>query len=67
MMGNFPGLTDTRWDMIVSAIGASVISFMGWRYLKRKRTFFVRDWIRKLIQRNPSLLEKQGSATWMRI
>lgn len=55
MMGDPSGLTDTMWDMIVNAMGAFIISFMGWWYLKRKRTFFVRDWIRKFIGRNPRM------------
>jgi len=58
MMGDPSGLTDTMWDMIVNAIGAFVISFMGWRYLKRKQTFFVRGWIRRFIGRNPRMFNK---------
>jgi len=55
MLGDPSGLTDTMWDMIVNAIGAFIISFMGWRYLKRKQIFFVKDWIRTFIQKNRSL------------
>jgi hypothetical protein len=58
MMGDPSGLTDTMWDMIVNAMGAFIISFMGWWYLKRKRTFFVKDWIRSFIVRNPRLFNK---------
>ncbi len=58
MMGDPSGLTDTMWDMIVNAMGAFVISFMGWWYLKRKQTFFVKDWIRKFIERNPGMFNK---------
>jgi len=58
MMGDPSGLTDTMWDMIVNAMGAFVISFMGWWYLKRKRAFFVRGWIRKFIGRNPGIFQK---------
>lgn len=58
MLGDPSGLTDTMWDIIVNTIGALVISFMGWRYLKSKQTFFVRKWIRSFIQKNPSLFEK---------
>jgi hypothetical protein len=43
MMGDPFGLTDTMWDMIVNAIGAFTISFMGWWYLKRKQTFFLSE------------------------
>ena len=58
MLGDLSGLTDTMWDMIVNAIGASIISMVGWRYLKGKQTFFVRDWIRTFIQKNPALFDK---------
>ncbi|OGU01925.1 MAG: hypothetical protein A2X82_09395 [Geobacteraceae bacterium GWC2_55_20] len=58
MLGDPSGLTDTMWDMIVNAIGAFIISFIGWWYLKRKQTFFVRDWIRTFIQKNPALFDK---------
>jgi hypothetical protein len=58
MMGDPSGLTDTMWDMIVNAIGAFIISFMGWWYLKRKQTFFVRGWIRTFIGRNPRMFKK---------
>jgi hypothetical protein len=58
MMGDTSGLTDTMWDMIVNSIGAFIISFMGWWYLKRKQRFFVRDLIRTFIQKNPSLFNK---------
>jgi hypothetical protein len=47
------GLTDTMWDMIVNAVGAFIISFAGWWYLKRGKSFFVKVWIRKFIKNNP--------------
>jgi len=58
MLTDPSGLTDTMWDMIVNALGAFVIGLMGWRYLKRKQIFFVRDWIRIFIQKNPSLFQE---------
>lgn len=58
MMGDLSGLTDTMWDMIVNTLGASVISFMGWRYLKSNRSFFVKDWIRKFIEKNPEMFNR---------
>lgn len=58
MMGDPSGLTDTMWDMIVNAMGAFIISFMGWLYLKRNKTFFVKIWIHKFIERNPGLFNK---------
>lgn len=58
MLGDPSGLTDTMWDMIVNAAGALVISLSGWWYLKTNRDFFVMNWIRKFINRNPSLFRK---------
>jgi hypothetical protein len=58
MLGDLSGLTDTMWDMIVNAMGAFIISFMGWWYLKRGQAFFVRNWIRTFMQKNPSLFSK---------
>ncbi len=58
MLGDPSGLTDTMWDMIVNAIGAFIVSFTGWWYMKRQRRFFVRDWIRTFIGRNPGIFNK---------
>ncbi|WP_205747351.1 hypothetical protein [Desulfopila sp. IMCC35006] len=58
MLDDPSGLTDTMWDMIVNAIGAIIISSLGWWYMKRKRTFFVREWIRTFIRRNPEIFNK---------
>ena len=58
MLGDPSGLTDTMWDMIVNAIGAFIISSMGWWYMKQKRTFFVRELIRRFIRKNPEIFNK---------
>lgn len=58
MLGDPSGLTDTMWDMIVNAIGAFIISSMGWWYMKQKRTFFVRELIRRFIRKNPAIFNK---------
>lgn len=58
MLGDPSGLTDTMWDMIVNALGAFVISFMGWWYLKRGQAFFVKNLIRKFIRNNPALFNR---------
>jgi len=58
MFGDPSGLTDTMWDMIVNAIGAFLISGAGWWYLKKKKDFFVKEWIRKFIKRNPKMFQK---------
>lgn len=59
MLGDPSGLTDTMWDVIVNAAGASVISFLGWWYLKTGQSFFVDEWIKKFIDRNPGLFKKK--------
>jgi len=58
MLDDPSGLTDTMWDMIVNAIGALIISITGWWYLKRNQSFFVKDWIRKFIERNPGMFNQ---------
>lgn len=58
MLGDDSGLTDTMWDMIVNALGAALISITGWWYLKRKKRFFVKEWIRKFIINNPGMFRQ---------
>lgn len=53
MFGDVSGLTDTMWDMIVNALGALFISLFSLGYMKRHEGFFVNDWIRKFIEKNP--------------
>lgn len=53
MLGDPSGLTDTMWDIIVNALGAFLITFAGYGYLKREKSFFVKDWIRSFIEKNP--------------
>jgi uncharacterized membrane protein YjdF len=55
MLGDPSGLTDTMWDIVVDAVGAAVISLVGWRYLLRVRTSHVDGWARRFIERNPQL------------
>lgn len=58
MFGDPSGLTDTMWDVIVNAVGAFIISFSGWWYLKKGKSFFISEWINKFIKRNPGLFKK---------
>lgn len=56
MFGDPSGLTDTMWDLIVDAVGALVVSVLGWWYLHRSdRRSFLERWISKFIERNPQL------------
>lgn len=58
MLGDPSGLTDTMWDIIVNALGAFLISFAAYEYLKREKSFFVKDWIRSFIEKNPDWFKK---------
>jgi len=53
------GLVDTMWDLIVDAIGAFIISLLGWGYIKtREIDSFLERWINEFIQKNPHLFAK---------
>jgi hypothetical protein len=59
MLGDPSGLTDTMWDLIVDALGALIISILGWRYLKNpERNSFLERWIDSFIERNPRFFRK---------
>ncbi|MEO1750574.1 hypothetical protein [Thiofaba sp. EF100] len=55
MFGDPSGLTDTMWDLILDALGALVISLLGWWYMKHRQVSFIEAWIRKFIASNPRL------------
>lgn len=56
MLGDTTGLTDTMFDLIVDAVGALVISVLGYGYLKATQNqSFLERWIRKFIKSNPRL------------
>lgn len=58
-MGADPsGLTDTMWDLIVDALGAATMSFIGWHNIKDVRRGRIDGWVRQLIERNPQLFER---------
>jgi hypothetical protein len=53
------GLTDTMWDLIVDAIGALVISVLGYGYLKTAgNESFLEQWIGRFIEGNPRLFRR---------
>lgn len=59
MLGDPSGLTDTMWDLIVDAIGALVVSVLGWRYLKNAdKGSFLERWIDSFIERNPRFFKQ---------
>ena len=54
MLGDPSGLTDTMWDLIVDALGALVISVLGWRHLKNpQKASLLERWIGDCVRRNP--------------
>lgn len=59
MLGDPSGLTDTMWDLIVDAIGALIVSVLGWRYLKTPdKPSFLERWIYAFVERNPQFFRK---------
>ena len=53
------GLVDTMWDLIVDAVGAFVISVLGYFYMKRGFEYFVEKCIAKFVEGNPRLFRKE--------
>lgn len=47
------GLVDTMWDLIVDAVGALIVSFFGWLYVKYKRKGIINHLVKKFIEENP--------------
>lgn len=61
MLGDPSGLTDTMWDLIVDAVGALVISVLGYGYLKTAgRDSFLERWIHAFIEKNPRFFQRRG-------
>lgn len=59
MLGDPSGLTDTMWDLVVDALGALVISLLGWRYLRNPvKASFLERWIGEFVERNPRFFRK---------
>ena len=56
MLNDPSGLTDTMWDMIVNALGALIISVLGYGYVKAAgNKSFLERWINAFIIGNPRL------------
>lgn len=60
MAGDPSGLTDTMWDLIVDAVGALVISVVGYGYMKHGQQSIVGEGIRRFIDANPQLFSRRG-------
>jgi len=55
MLGDPSGLTDTMWDLIVDALGAAIVSCLGWWNMRRNARSILEVWIDKFLVRNPHL------------
>lgn len=49
------GLLDTMWDLIVDALGALIISAIGYYYIKKERTSVIVNILDKLRKQTPKL------------
>mgnify|MGYP000579246790 CR=1 FL=1 len=59
MLGDPSGLTDTMFDLIVDAVGAAVISILGYGYLKNVGTkSFLERWIAAFVEANPRFFSR---------
>ncbi len=54
-------LVDTMWDLIVDALGALVISLLGYFYLKKGGFLLFDRMIHRFVERNPRLFRKKRS------
>ncbi|NIR44455.1 MAG: hypothetical protein GWM93_09825 [Gemmatimonadetes bacterium] len=43
------------WDLIVDTLGASIISLLGYVYMRRGTGSFLERWIGKFVAGNPRL------------
>lgn len=60
MLGDPSGLTDTMWDLVVDALGALVISVLGYRDLKnRDKEAFLERWLTSFVDRNPRFFVRE--------
>ena len=56
MLGDPSGLTDTMWDLVVDTLGAAVIAFLGYGYLRTAGSdSFLERWIDRFLDDNPHL------------
>lgn len=58
MLDDPSGLTDTMWDLILNAGGATLISLLGWLYIRRPRDSFLNSRIRRFRAKHPRLFER---------
>ena len=62
MLGDYSGLTDTMYDLIVDGVGALIIAAMSYGYVRTAGSdSFLERWIDKFIDRNPRLFQQQDN------
>lgn len=62
MQSRETGVVDTMHDLIVDTLGAVVVAFMAYAYLRSGRYSFVGDGVRKFLAQNPRLFGKDDVA-----
>ena len=61
MLGDFSGLTDTMYDLMVDAFGAFIIAMLSYGYVKTAGSdSFLERWIDKFIDRNPQFFQGEN-------
>lgn len=54
------GLVDTMWDLIVNSFGALFISFVGYFYIRRKKTPIFSRMLNKFVRKNQDIFKKNN-------
>lgn len=63
MFGDYSGLTDTMYDLILDALGGLIMAIIGYLYLKRKDPqSFLGIWITKFNSSNPRFFKSSNKA-----
>jgi hypothetical protein len=58
MQSRETGVSDTMHDLIVDTIGAVIVAFMGYAYLRTGRYSFMADGVRGFVASNPRLFRR---------
>lgn len=59
MQSRETGVVDTMNDLIVDAIGATIVAFMGWAYSRSGKYSFLVDRFKYFVQKNPRLFPRR--------
>jgi len=57
MFGDPSGLTDTMWDLIVDTLGAALMSWLGYLYMRRAERERTDNWLRRFVDRHPHFFQ----------